>query len=97
MSQTLFVMARIVPKPEHLEQARDAIVGIVDATRREPGCLQFVLHEGNDDGSLYLYEEWTDAAALDRHYEQPYTRAVFESYDAWLAEPVDVRPMAKVV
>ena len=91
----LFVFARIAPKPEHLDDARDAIKGILDATHAEPGCRQFVLHEGQDDGCLYLYEEWDNEAALAKHYDQPYTKAVFEKYQSWLAEPVEVIRMMR--
>jgi len=43
------------------------------------------------EGCLYLYEEWRDAAALAHHHAQPYTQAVFEAYKEWLAEPVDIK------
>lgn len=91
---TLLVFATIKPKAEHLSSARDAILRIIPATRAEPGCLQFVLHEGN--GSLYLYEEWSNEAALTLHHGQPYTAEVFENYKAWLTEPVNVIKMNKV-
>ncbi|MEM6850953.1 MAG: putative quinol monooxygenase [Pseudomonadota bacterium] len=93
---TLFVFATIHPKPEHFEDAKAAIQGIIEETRSEPGCLFFALYEGREDNRLYLHEEWTDASALESHYAQPYTRAVFDSYAEWLAEPVDVVKMRKV-
>lgn len=93
MTKSLFVMARIVPQSKHHEDARAAIAGIVDATRDEAGCRQFVLHEGQSDGCLYLYEEWDDEAALEHHYEQRYTKEVFANYTSWLAEPVEVKKM----
>ena len=92
----LFVFARIHPKPEHLIDARSAILGILDQTRSEVGCRQFWLHEGLDDGCLYLYEEWVDESALQNHYAQAYTAEVFESYEEWLAEPVEVTKMTGV-
>ena len=33
-------------------------------------------------------------AALAKHHDQPYTRSVFERYEAWLAEPLEVRRMS---
>ncbi|WP_197705101.1 putative quinol monooxygenase [Sphingobium cloacae] len=35
-----------------------------------------------------IYERWADQAAFDFHHAQPYTRAVFKSYEDWLAKPV---------
>lgn len=91
---TLLVFAIIKPKAEHFSSARDAIVRIIPMTRAESGCLQFVLHEGN--GSLYLYEEWSDEAALTLHHGQQYTADVFENYKSWLTEPVTVMKMTRV-
>ncbi|BDM83309.1 putative quinol monooxygenase [Acaryochloris marina] len=97
---SLFVFARITPKPEYLSDARSAIFGIVSQTQSEPGCRQFSLLEGLDDGCLYLYEEWESQAALADHYQQPYTKSVFECYEQWLSQPVEVikmrKPMANV-
>ena len=95
-NQALFVFARISPKPEHLSDARSAVLGIVVQTRSEPGCRQFHLNEGINDRCLYLYEEWVSEAALAEHYEQPYTLSVFESYKKWLSKPVEVVKMKSV-
>lgn len=90
------LIARISPKPEHLGAAREAVVDIIPATRREAGCLRFELFEGVQDGCLYLLEEWRDPAALDDHYAQAYTKAIFQRYQDWLAEPVTVTPLKRV-
>lgn len=91
MSDQLTVFARITPEPEHLDAARRAVLGIVPATRAEPGCRMFMLHEDRDGGGcLYLYELWEDETALAAHYDQPYTQAVLASYREWLAKPVEL-------
>ena len=95
MSSELVVFAKICPKPEHLEDAKAAILGILGPTRQEPGCRQFRLLSGEGDGRLYLYEEWTNEAALAAHHEQPYTQRVFDSYRNWLAMPVEVTKLRK--
>ncbi len=88
------LIAQIVPKPQHLAEARTALENILPATRAEPGCRVFNLLEG--DGALWLYEEWDDKAALEAHYIQPYTREVFAAYQDWLAEPVDITELEKL-
>lgn len=90
MTDQLNIIARIAPHPIHYSEARDAICNIVEKTRAEPGCLEFRLSENEKDGILYLYEEWRDEAALNSHHDQPYTKAVFEAYQAWLAEEPQV-------
>ena len=96
MSDHLFVFARITPKTEFFDDAKAAIIKIIASTRKEEGCHDFKFYEGRGDGNLYLYEEWESQAALDCHYAMPYTKAVFESYDAWLASPVEVTKLTQV-
>ena len=86
MIHQLNTIARIAPHPTHYNKAREAICEIIEQTRAEPGCMEFRLSENAQDGTLYLYEEWRDEAALASHHDQPYTRAVFEAYRDWLAE-----------
>lgn len=91
MPSQLTIFARIKPKPEHREAARAAVLNIVEKTRAEPGCRAFTLHDNWENGKeLYLYEVWDTEAALDEHHEQPYTRAVFDSYQNWLSQPVEI-------
>lgn len=93
----LSVFATIQPKPECLEDARDAILGILPETRAEAGCQHFALHHNPETGSLHLTEIWDDRAAFDAHHAQPYTRQVFERYEQLLATPVELifmRPLA---
>lgn len=97
MSEPLTLFARITPKPEHLAAARSAVIDILPATRAEPGCRVFTLHEDGDGcGCLYLYEVWDDEAALAAHHAKPYTMAVFDKYRTWLSEPVAITRLRKL-
>lgn len=96
MTKSLVIFAQIKPKPEHYDDAKTAIIGILAQTRSEPGCYQFQLNEGMEDDCLYLFEEWQNQTALDEHYAQPYVASVFESYQRWLAEPVNITRLKKV-
>lgn len=86
MIRQMNVIAQIRPHPAHYDDARKAICGIIEQTRAEPGCIEFRLSENQESGTLHLYEEWRDEAALSLHHDQPYTKAVFEDYRKWLAE-----------
>ncbi|MDG6079015.1 antibiotic biosynthesis monooxygenase [Erythrobacter litoralis] len=90
MTDRLIVLARITPKREHLDEAREAIRAILEDTRAEEGCLTFKLAEDEDAGVLHLYEEWADPKALAHHHAQSYTVAVFEAYESWLSEEPEI-------
>lgn len=96
MPGNLFVFARITPKPEHFKDALQAIKAIMPSTLAEPGCHEFSLHEGEEDGRLYLYEHFEDDAALEAHHAKAYTRDVFEKYETWLAQPVEITKMRRL-
>ena len=96
MLDQLNVIARIKPHQAHLDAAREAICGIIDRTRAEPGCITFRLSENVDDGSLHLYEEWRDKAALAAHHDQTYTKSVFKAYEDWLAEEPQITHLRPV-
>jgi quinol monooxygenase YgiN len=86
--QSVFnVIARIVPKSEHHEAVKAALLGMIPATLAEPGCRVFTLLEGPEE--LWLFEEFDDEAALNFHLEQDYTKAVSYNYPDWLEEPVE--------
>ncbi len=97
MTNTLFGFAKIKPKTDNYDDARDAILGIVSETRAEPGCIEFTVLTDADQGHIFLYEEWQDEAALKEHHSKPYTKAVMDNYDNWLAEPLRFETMIKLV
>jgi len=96
MTKSLFIFAEIKPKPEHFKDAQQAIIGILQDTRAEKGCVSFDLFSAPEDDTLYLFEEWADQDALDLHHAQPYTLAVFKAYESWLAQPPRILPMKNI-
>lgn len=92
----MHILAKITPKPEHLEKAREAIIAILERTRAEIGCHRFDAFVGPDKNCIFLIEHWADKAAFDAHHAQDYTRAVFRSYEAWLAEPAEILELSKI-
>jgi quinol monooxygenase YgiN len=98
IKKPLIIFARITPKPEYFDTAKQAILAVIPQTIAEPGCRMFTLHEAKnkDDRSLYLYEIWDDAADLENHYNQEYTKAVFAAYQQWLEQPVHVIKLDKI-
>ncbi len=87
---TLTYLATISVKPEHMEDACQAVSSIVPATRGEAGCVAFEPRRAADGSStITIFEEWEDRAAFDFHHAQDYTKDVFAKYEDWLeSEPV---------
>jgi len=86
------VVARIVAKPESVEHVKSVLLGAVDPTRLEQGCVVYDLMQNSADPTDFtFYEEWTDEAALDAHGRSAHIAAGLARLDGHLAAPPDVR------
>jgi quinol monooxygenase YgiN len=54
--------------PEKLETARPHMRAVIEATRKEPGCILYAFGEDvMDPGLIRIVERWEDAASLSAH------------------------------
>lgn len=91
------IIAVLKAKPGQEAALREALVQLVPPVRREPGCIEYTLHEGLDDPGLFIvYETWADQAAIDRHGQTPHFLAFAARCESLLAEPMDVRLVSKL-
>ena len=75
---TLIVAARMVAKPGKADALRQTLMGLIEPTRAEAGCIQYDLHEEQGKpGSFLFFEKWTSKQALDEHLATPYLKALF--------------------
>lgn len=60
-------------QPEKLAGALEAMRVMGVATREEPGCLHYRFYQDiEDETAIFVYERWTDGAALQAHMETPH-------------------------
>ncbi len=85
------VLATIKAKPGLEQQVREAVMALVEPTRKEPGCINYDLHQSLDDeATLMLYENWTSKKDLDEHLNMPYMKDFFARSGDVLAQPAEV-------
>jgi len=93
----LTVIARIKAQPGMEKQMQQDLLGLLEPTRSESGCINFdLLIDINDPTVFMLYENWESQAALDAHFEQPYVKQVLKTYEVTLAEPIAVNFLSKI-
>jgi quinol monooxygenase YgiN len=89
---------RLLAKPGMEQKVADAFRPLIEASRNEPGCLMYVVHQRKDEPQKFLvYEQYKDEAALDAHRASPHfdkyaTRGVYtmiDERDAGLYHPLD--------
>ena len=86
------VVAHITARPETLAAVREALVGFIEPTRKEAGCISYQLFQDNVDPCQFTFvEEWVSDEALDLHLRTPHLSAGAASLGPLMAAPMDVR------
>ena len=97
MSEPLTVIAYARVKAGQEARARAVLVGLVAPTRAEAGCLNYDLHQSNDDPRLFVFHEnWVSAADLDAHARSPHIQAFRAVVPEILDGPVDISRWTRV-
>ena len=95
-SSQLTVVAMIRAKSEHIEEVRSALVGLIEPTLPEEGCINYDLHQDKDDPALFVFHEnWETPHHLDRHLESAHIKAFQEAVGDKI-ESLDIRKLGKV-
>ena len=73
--QALRVVARVVARPGKVEELRALLQGLVEPTRREPGCVTYELLQNMTEPTDFTFvEEWRSEEELDVHLQSPHVR-----------------------
>ena len=55
----LTIVAHIKAKPDQIDPVKTELEKLIGVTRAEEGCLQYDLHQDNEDPALFMfYENW---------------------------------------
>lgn len=86
------VVAHIRAKPGRESEVKQALLALVGPTRREAGCLNYDLHQSDDDATLFVfYENWTSKDHLAAHAASAHIRAFRARAVEILAAPPDIK------
>jgi len=65
---TVTVVAKLVVNADAIDAVKTELLKLVEATRQEEGCIEYLLHQDNDDPAVFIfYEKWESMACLERH------------------------------
>lgn len=69
-NQKLTIVARILAKEEKRELVKTELLKLIDSTRAEEGCINYDLHQDNENKNLFLfYENWTSRELWQKHMD----------------------------
>ncbi|WP_028771387.1 putative quinol monooxygenase [Shewanella waksmanii] len=67
MSQ-LTIVANIIAKEAHIELVKAELLKLIDTTRKEPGCINYDLHQDNQNPAHFVfYENWQSRELWQTH------------------------------
>lgn len=73
------VVAKVIARNDAIEKVKVELFKMIKPTRQEPGCIEYRLHQDNEDPAVFLfYENWENLFCLDQHMNS----AHFQSYVA---------------
>lgn len=69
-NQKLTIVAQILAKEEHREFVKSELLKLIDVTKAEEGCIDYDLHQDNENANLFLfYENWESRELWQKHME----------------------------
>ena len=90
--ETIRVIARIVSKPDKVEDTRALLLGLVAPTLRESGCVRYEVMQNHANAAEFsTFEEWASEAAIGAHMTSAHIKEAFTKAPALLAEMPDIR------
>ncbi|MBD3268206.1 antibiotic biosynthesis monooxygenase [bacterium] len=95
--KAITVIAKIVAKEDKMEEVQTELQALIEPTRKEEGCLDYILHRHTENPAIFLfYENWASKQDLENHLQKPHLQAFAAKADTLLAEPLDVQIFQKI-
>ncbi|WP_030143111.1 putative quinol monooxygenase [Mycetocola saprophilus] len=92
---SLVLVAAFQAKAGYEDRLREALTNMVEPSLAEAGCLGYrPLSDPAVPGAMICLEEWTDAAALEFHFQTPHFIEVAKVLNEILAVPFALRRLS---
>lgn len=86
-NQKLTIVAKILAKPEKKELVKKELLKLIDITRAEKGCINYDLHQDNENENLFLfYENWESRELWQTHMNNTHLAEYMKATDGAVEE-----------
>ena len=73
---TVTVVAKLTAKSDNIEAVKTELLKMIAPTRKEEGCIEYRLHQDNDNPAVFVfYENWKGLACLEQHMKSQHFQA----------------------
>ncbi|WP_299887097.1 putative quinol monooxygenase [uncultured Lacinutrix sp.] len=87
MSSNLTIVARILAKENKRELVKFELLKLLEITREEEGCINYDLHQDNENPNLFLfYENWVNRSLWQKHMSNPHLTEYMKTTDGAVVE-----------
>ncbi len=88
---TLRVVARMKARSGKVDELRSLLMGLLEPTRKEAGCMSYELLQNNSDPTDFTFvEEWESDAALDAHLASAHVTSALSKVPDLVAEGPEI-------
>lgn len=78
----LTILAQITAAEGKEALVKSELLKLIEITRSEPGCIQYDLHEDNDNPRFFVfYETWENRELWQTHMNAPHLAAYMAATD----------------
>ncbi|WP_394202960.1 putative quinol monooxygenase [Shewanella waksmanii] len=85
MSQ-LTIVANIIAHDDHIELVKAELIKLIKPTRTEEGCINYDLHQDEQNPAHFVfYENWQSRALWRQHMENDHLKAYLQATEGAVA------------
>jgi quinol monooxygenase YgiN len=83
----LAVVAKLVARKDTVESVKTELLKLIAPTRQEDGCIEYRLHQDNEDPAVFIfYENWESLASLEQHINSRHYKDYIAALDGMIVE-----------
>jgi quinol monooxygenase YgiN len=87
MSSIVTVVAKLIVHETALESVKTELLKMIEPTKMEEGCIEYRLHQDNDDPKVFIFfEMWENLACLEQHMATPHFSSYITAVEGMIAE-----------
>ncbi len=81
-TEKLTIVAKILAKAEKRELVKKELLKLIDITRAEKGCINYDLHQDNENENLFLFfENWESRELWQAHMNNAHLAEYMKATD----------------
>ncbi|WP_303315843.1 putative quinol monooxygenase [Flavivirga abyssicola] len=87
MTNQLTIVAKILAKAEKKDLVKNELLKLIEVTRAEKGCINYDLHQDNQNENLFLfYENWESRELWQKHMNNAHLAKYMRATDGAVKE-----------